>query len=78
MMYNGERVMSLWKGKKEDRKDKEEKMSITDDFHEPNPSGPALNNCFQKAIKLKIKFEEYGYPLYYPSNTSQSWSVLQT
>ena len=78
MMYNGEKIMSLWKGKK-DAKDKEEKRDKTllDEFHEPNPSGPALNNSCPKAVKLKIKFEEFGYPMYFPSCVPESWSIVQ-
>lgn len=77
-MHNGEKILSLWKGKKDDKKDKEEKKDKAfDEYHEPNPSGPALNNSCPKAVRLKIKFEEYGYPMYYPCSRSQSWSVLQ-
>ena len=64
--------MSLWKGKKDDKKDKEDY-----EFHEPNPSGPALNNSCPKSVKLKIKFEEFGYPMYFPSCVPESWSVVQ-
>lgn len=75
-MYNGEKIMSLWKGKKDEKKD-ERKDKQFDDLHELNPSGPALNNSCSKAVKLKIKFEEFGYPMYFPSCRPESWSVLQ-
>ncbi len=76
MMYNGEKIMSLWKGKKDEKKD-ERKDQLFDNFHELNPSGPALNNSCAKAVKLKIKFEEFGYPMYFPSCLPESWSMLQ-
>jgi len=71
MVYNGDKIMCLWKGKKEDKKEDR------DDFHEPNPAGPALNNSCGKAVKLKVKFEEFGYPMYFPSCVPESFSILQ-
>ena len=73
MMYNGERVISLWKGKK----DKEEKKDTDiEDYQMPNPCGPASNNSDPKAVQLHIKFDSYGFPMYFPSCTSPSWSIV--
>lgn len=71
MMYNGERVISLWKGKKEDKKETD-----IEDYQMPNPCGPASNNSDPKAVQLHIKFDSYGFPMYFPSCTSPSWSVV--
>ena len=71
MMYNGERVISLWKGKKEDKKETD-----IEDYQTPNPCGPASNNSDPKAVQLLIKCDSYGFPMYFPSCTSPSWSVV--
>lgn len=73
MMYNGEHSMKLWKGKRE--KD-EKKDGGSDDTYSPNPSGPASNNDDPKAVTLRITFDSYGFPIHFPSCSSQSWSVL--
>ena len=73
MMYNGERVISLWKGKK-DKEDKKE--TDIEDYQMPNPCGPASNNSDPKSVQLFIKFDSYGFPMYFPSCTSPSWSVV--
>ena len=72
-MYNGERVISLWKGKK-DKEDKKE--TDIEDYQMPNPCGPASNNSDPKSVQLFIKFDSYGFPMYFPSCTSPSWSVV--
>ena len=70
MMYNGERVMNLWRG------DKKEKGKNGEESFKPNPCGPASNNPDTKAVTLLIKFDTYGYPVYYPHSAPQSWSAL--
>ena len=71
MMYNGEKVISLWKGKKEDKKETD-----IEDYQMPNPCGPASNNSDPKAVQLHIKFDSYGFLMYFPSCTSPSWSIV--
>ena len=66
MLHNGERPMSLWRGQKEG----------AEEYYKPNPSGPASNNTDPRAVTLLVKFDGYGFPVYYPSSAPQSWSLL--
>ena len=74
MMFNGEHSMRLWKGRRE--KDEKKDSSGMDDTYLPNPSGPASNNDDPRAVTLNITFDSYGFPIHFPSCSSQSWSVL--
>ena len=69
MMYNGEKVISLWKGKKEDKKE-------TDISRTTRYQCPTSNNSDPKAVQLHINFDSYGFPMYFPSCTSPSWSIV--
>ena len=67
MLRMGEVHVALWKSGS--RKENE-------DCFEPNPCAPAYNNPDPRAVTLTVKFDSYGFPVYYPCTMPQSWTSL--
>ena len=65
-MRMGEMQVPLWRGFGKEG----------EEWYPPSPCAPACSNPDPKAVTLTVKFDSYGYPVYYPSTTPQSWTCL--